>query len=223
MHHMIDGLVDSEMSDDPQPILHLTPFPPVQSCPMPTLGSVDVSNGASHGNLDQQHSKLTAQDLVNQMLRSQNASEPLSAANMEREQTMRPPIPSFSETPSAPLLGELNSPQTRPTTAHKVQPDSSTPVPLSSGSVFQQDILRRQQQLQMYSTPVHSPLPPSSWPYQESPVGKQFPTLQSSPWTASPSPGLPSPHFHGDEVPRKAPPPAMFGAIGQTPPSAQAG
>ena len=223
MHHMIDGLVDSEMSDDPKPILHLTPFSSGQSSSTPKRGVVDVSNGAAFGNLHQQHKTLTAQDLVNQMLRSQMALRDLSAPNMEREETVRPPISSFCETPFALLSGLTDSPQSRPATAHRVQPDSSTPVPPSSGSAFQQDILRRKQQLQMHSTPVLSSFPPSSWSYQESPVEKQFPPLQSSPLTASSSRGLSSPQFHGDEVPRKAPLPAMFGAIGQTPPSAQAG
>jgi hypothetical protein len=219
MHHMIDGLVDSEISDDPLPTLYLTPLSPGQSLPMSAQGSVDVSNGASLGKAHHQHSTLTAQDLVNQMLRLQNASKPTGAPNIQ----MRPQIPSFYETSFAPMASEMNSPKTRPTTAHKVQPDSSTPVPLSSESAFQQDILKRQQQLQMHSTPVHPPLSTSGWPHQESPVGKRFPPLQSSPWTPSPSLGFQSPYSHADEVPRKAPAPAIFGAIGQTPPSAQAG
>ena len=211
------------MSEDPQPVLHLTPLSPGQSHPLSKLGLGDASYEGSHGELSQQHHTLTAQDFVNQMLYSPNAMKPLSAAKMEREETVRPAIPNFYETPFAPMSGERGSPQTRPTTAHKVQPGSSTPIPMSSGSVFQQDILRRQQFLQMHSTPVQSPLPPSSWSYQESPVEKQFLPLQASPLTASPSAVFSSPCFHGDDVPRKASPPAMFGAIGQTPPSAQAG
>ena len=223
MHHMIDGLVDCEMSDDSKPVLHLTPFSSGQSSSTPKRGIVDVSSRAALGNFHEQHKTLTAQDLVNQMLHAQVALKDLSAPNMERDETMRRSISSFCETPFAPLSGPTNSPQSRPTTAHRVQSESSTPVPLSSGSAFQQDILRRQQQLQMHSTPVLTSFPPSSWSYQESPVGKQLPPLQSSPLTASSPRGLSSPQFHGDEVPRKAPLPAMFGAIGQTPPSAQAG
>jgi hypothetical protein len=214
MHHMIDGLVDSEISDDPQPVLNLTPFSPEQSHPTLTSGSNHVSNGASRGQLHQQHSTLTAQDLVNQMLRSQNATKPLIAPNMEREETMRPLIPSLCETPFPPSLGGMDSPQTRATTAHKVQPDSLTPVPLSSGTVFQQDILRRQQLLQMQSTPTQPPVPPSSWSYQGSLVGNQLPPLLSSSSTADPSP-----YFYGEDIPRRAPWPACFGAIGQMPPS----
>jgi hypothetical protein len=220
---MIDGLVDSEMSDDSRPVLHLTPLPIGQSYPTPTLGPGDVSSGAQQGEPHRQHGALTAQDLVNQMLRSQDPSKSLSAPNMEREQTVRTPIPSFASIPFAPSCSEITSPKTRPTTAHKVQPDNSTPVLLSSGLMFQQEILKRQQQLQMQSTPVNSQFPMSSWSYQDSPVSKHFPPLPSSPWTASTPTGTPSACFDGDEVPRKVPPPAMFGAIGQTPPSAQAG
>lgn len=224
MHHMIDGLVDSEMPDDQQPVLHLTPFAPGPSDPTPMAGPIDVSSGASHREIHQQHSTLTAQDVVDQMLRSHDVSTTsLGAPNMEREQTMRPSTPSLSETPFTPSLREMHSPQSRPTTSHKVLPDNSTPIPLSSGSAFEHGIFKRQQQLQMQSTPVHSPLPSSSWFYSEGPNGTYLPPLQSSPWTVSTATGTPPPIFDGDEIPRKAPPPAMFGAIGQTPPSAQAG
>jgi hypothetical protein len=219
MHHMIDVLVDSEVSDDPPPALHLTPLSPAQSFPMtPTMANVQTGSS-----VQQQRNTLTAQDLVNSMLRSQNSSDQVSAPDMEREETMRPPVSSVCEALFAPLSGEMRSPQTRPTTAHRVQPETSTPVPFSSDPAFQQDILRRQQNLQFHSTPIHSPLSPSSWPYQASP-GNQFPPLPSSPWRGSPSISTPAiACLDGDEVPRKAPQPAMFGAIGQTPPSAQAG
>ena len=222
MHHMIDGLVDSETSEDPKPILHLTPLAPGQSFLTPTLGTVDVSRPTPHGKLLEEHSTLSAQDLVKNMLRSQDPSKSLNAPNMEREQTIQATIPNFSEIPFARSLSEMDSPQTRPTTAHKVQFDSSTPVPLSSGSAFQQEIFKRQQQLQMQPALAQSPIPTSSWSYHDSPVWNRLPPIPSSPWTASASSGPPSPCFRGDEVPRKAPQPAMFGAIGQTPPSAQA-
>ena len=223
MHHMIDGLVGSEMSDDARPLLRLTPFSVTESTPMLGVRTVDPSQEALWEEVDQQHRTLTAQGLVNQMVRSQNGSTPGSAPRMEREETLRPLMSSFSEIPFAPLSGGTNSPRSRPSTAHRMQSDSSTPGPVSSGSAFQQDIVRRQQQLQMHATPVLSPFPPSSCSHQESPIVNQFPPLQPSPWMSSPLVGLVSPHFHGDEVPRKAPAPAMFGAIGQTPPSAQAG
>jgi hypothetical protein len=222
MHHMIDGLVDSEISDDSRPVLHLTPLPIGQSYPTPTLGVADVASGVQQGEPHQQHGTLTAQDLVNQMLRSHDLSKSLSAPNIEREQTIRTPISSFSSILCAPSSSWISSPQTRPTTAHKMQSDNPTPVLLSSGSAFQQEIVNRQQQLQIQSTPIDSQFPTSSWSYQDSPVNRHFPPLQSSPWTASVPAGTPSARFDGDEVPRKVPPPAMFGAIGQTPPSAQA-
>jgi hypothetical protein len=222
MHHMIDVLVDSEVSDDPPPALHLTPLSPAQSFPMtPTMANVQA--GSSQRSVQQQRNTLTAQDLVNSMLRSQNFSDQVGAPDMEREETMRPSVPSVCDTLFAPFSGEMKSPQTRPTTAHRVQPEASTPVPFSSDPAFQQDILQRQQNLQLHSTPLHSPLQPNSWPYQASP-GNQFPPLPSSPWRGSPSISTPTiACLDGDEVPRKAPQPAMFGAIGQTPPSAQAG
>jgi hypothetical protein len=223
MHHMIDGLVDSEMSDDSRPVLHLTPLPIGQSSPTRTFGPAYVSSGAQQGEPHQQHRTLTAQDLVKQMLRSQDPPKSLSAPTMEREQTIRTPISSFPSIPCAPSSSGMTSPQTRPTTAHRVQFDNSTPVLSSSGSVFQQEIIKRQQLLQMQSTPVNSQFPTSSLSYQDSPVSKHFPPIQSSPWTASMPTGTPSAYLDGDEVPRKVPPPAMFGAIGQTPPSAQAG
>ena len=223
MHHMIDGLVDSEMYDDSKPVLHLTPFSPEQSSSTPKLGTIGASSGTAWGQLDQQRNTLTAEDPATQMLHLPDDSTYLSAPNTEREESVRQPIFSSCETPFTPVMDQSDAPQSRPTTAQRVQPDSSTPVPLSSGSAFQQDIFRRQQQLQVQSTPVPSCFPPSSWSYQESPVRLPLPALQSSPWTASPSASLPSSQFRGNEVPRKAPPPAMFGAIGQTPPSAQAG
>ena len=221
MHHMIDVLVDSEVSDDPPPALHLTPLSPTQSFPMQTPTMANVQMGSSQWPVQQQRNAITAQDLVNSMRRQQNSSDQVSAPDMEREETVRPPVSSFCDTLFAPLSDEMKSPQTRPTTAHRMQPETSTPVPFSSDPAFQQDILRRQQNLQFHSTPIHSPLPPSSWSYQASP-GKQFPPLPSSPWTGSPSIGTPAlAYLDGDEVPRKAPQPAMFGAIGQMPPSAQ--
>jgi hypothetical protein len=222
MHHMIDVLVDSEVSDDPPPALHLTPLSPTQSFPMtPTMANVQA--GSAQWPVQQQRHTFTAQDLVNSMLCSQGSSDPVATLDVEREDTMRPPVSSACDALFVPLSNAIKSPQTRPTTAHRVQPETSTPVPFSSDLAFQQDILQRQQNLQFHSTPIHSPLASSRWSCQASP-GTQFPPLPSSPWRGSPSTSTPTIAYRdGDEVPRKAPQPAMFGAIGQTPPSAQAG
>ncbi len=223
MHQMIDGLVDSETSDRPP---QARPFPQIshgESPPTPTIDHAESQAKASLTN--GLHLKtLTAQDLVNRMQRSPGQSVYASAPNMEREDTLRPPSPSFwTVTPFAPLTGQNSSPKSRPGTAHKVLPDNSTPVPLSSGTAFQQDILRRQQQMQLQSTPIQA-LASSSWAYLGDSGFDQAPPSerqQSSPWTDS-SNRLSS-QYLGHEVPRQSPFPAMFGAIGQTPPSGQAG
>lgn len=221
MHQMIDGLVDSETSDRPPFAQHFPQISHGQSLPTPTIDQIDVLDT----NIRQGRS-LTAKDLVNRMQRSPELPNMSVAANMEREETLRTPLPSvWNTTPFAPLPRENKSPQTRPTTAHKVQPDISTPVPMSSGSAFQQDILRRQQQMQLQSTPLQTPLLSSSWSYNNGSAGKHLPQMgqmQSSPWTDH-SPMLHSSPYVGHEVPRRNPLPAMFGAIGQTPPSGQAG
>ena len=224
MHQMVDGLLASETSEE---LLHVEHFPQIshgESFPTPTLDSIDLEDSGP-GIPFQDQKTLTAQYLVKQMQGSRSTGQ-AAGVDMRREETIRPPIPSIWTTPFTPLPGETSSPQTRPGTAHMVSSNNPTPLSQSSGASFQQEILRRQQILQMQqSSPLHSPQLPNSWSRHQSPVIDQF-ARQDHPYLSR-QPA--SPAFHGppsspnQEVHREAPLVALYGAVGQTPPSGQAG
>ena len=170
-----------------------------------------------------QKQPLTAKDIVQRMQQS-----PLcpGGSNEIRGEAMEAKALYVSQTTTVPLSAmadESVESQRRLSRDGQLPDFESTPVPLSSGSMFHHEIMRQQHLIQQQATPAQTTVQPSSWASaikssQPKRVSNQF--ASSLCWTESPSRTQGAPDF-GYEVPRKSPQPALYGAIGQTPPSAQ--
>ena len=213
MHQMVDGLIASETSENFNLIQHFPQISHGESPLTPTLD--DPRTSARTFDHSSQHTKLsTAHDLARRMQQPLHSSVPAVAPPMEREETLRPPLPSIMNSPFAPLPGEAgSSPQSRPSTATRVPHDGSASQPQTSSGLFQQDLLRKQQ-LQLQST--LNDLSVSSWscsqpPPEPSKLPERSQTLLSL-WAESLSPSL-------HDVKQNLTPISRFGPIGQIPPS----
>lgn len=207
MHNMVDKLVSSETSE-------------------PEQDSIDDVN----------RNRLSLQnatpDGLNGTPRASHAflnSQP-RAPSMEREETIRPVLPSIWNTPFAPLPGEANSsPRTRPSTAHYL--DSNTSGGVSSSGLFRQDLARQQDLLALQSSPIQSIEAPSSW--TEQPMFNGQADAVSATATPFQGSGLLSSSEYGSSAVDDFGPEilnrqrkeigARFGVIGETPPSGQQG
>ncbi|KAL9107838.1 MAG: hypothetical protein Q9227_007353 [Pyrenula ochraceoflavens] len=213
MRQMVDQLVSSDASEDAEPITsvfwaHTGSLQDTHSYPLAVQGIGETNTNWTFPTTPR--------------MASPGHTHHARAPSMEREETLRPTLPSVWNTPFAPLPGESSSPQTRPSTAKAV--DATTPSALISSGTFQADLARQQHLIQMQSSFVQTPDPPTSWPVAsclgiENNASSQHHVdssrVQSSESFSPFSVSLPRPnHSHG---------PARFGAIGETPPSAQTG
>jgi hypothetical protein len=222
MQQMVDGLVESESSESNLQPQHFPQISHGDTPPTPTLNNFDIRS-AETGSGALQNRTLTAVDLVRHMKQSSPAGGFSTAVAMEREPTLRPALPSVWNTPFAPLPGEAGSSQPRPSTAHRVENNTSFGYQPSSGMTFQQELARQHQQLQMQSSPVLAHPPSSAWSqYDHSSQGPANYMIDGpSPWLIPPSYSHSS--LPGPAGSRASPLQSMYGAIGQTPPSGQAG
>jgi Est1 DNA/RNA binding domain len=205
MRRMVDGLVASEVSENHEPNPH---FPQISHGESPPTPTVDGFEDAAYEDL-------------------KSGTKSKNGGPMDNLENIRPMLPSIWNSPFAPRPGETESPHTRPSTAHRhaVVPSTGTPPATSSNTMFQEALLRQQQELEMqqssiYDLPTTASTLPASSCRNTTFLGREA-SPAPSPFASSPS--LPSAAFPSYDVPRNVAQQPRFGAIGEIPPSGQGG
>lgn len=208
MESMVNDLVQSEASE---PL-------PEDGLPTPTLRKPGMATFPESDTNQRRSGAFTAQDLV-QQFHQPSAND--SIIPMGRTPSGHPVLPSVWNTPFAPQIGETSGTYSVSTASHAIGFGQTTHVQQSSGAVFQNELSKKQRQLQLRSSPLLS-MQPSTPSYYHSPNGLQSRMRQDdqasprgSPWQSSPIPTQDS----SANLPRRLPQAALFGAIGEARPS----